>query len=173
MSYCEDNNDVHYNPWTWAETYFTTIARENGTISFNILKYMGTDMITSFSYSADNGNTWTTTANQDNKSENLVIDVTVNEGDVSFKRFTICTIYSDGRKEVVASREQRSVLSVRPGDARCLATGDRPLAQSPVLEAALAEVLLVVVFRHASDDNRKFSSHEVFDLSSLVFQFVS
>jgi len=42
---------------------------------------MGTDMITSISYSSDNGETWTTTANQNNKTEHLVIDVNVNEGD--------------------------------------------------------------------------------------------
>ena len=81
VSYCEDNNDVHYNPWTWAEAYLTTVAREDGTISFNIWKSMGTDMITSISYSTDNGETWTTTTNQDNKTEHLVIDVDVNTGD--------------------------------------------------------------------------------------------
>jgi len=71
--------------WTvedfYATKYFTTVARENGTISFNIWKSMGTDMITSISYSTDNGETWTTTANTDNKTANLVIEVGVNEGD--------------------------------------------------------------------------------------------
>lgn len=43
---------------------------------------MDTDMITSISYSTDNGETWTTTVNQDDKEENLVIDVDVNEGDI-------------------------------------------------------------------------------------------
>jgi len=42
---------------------------------------MGTDMITSISYSTDNGETWETTANANNKSEHLVIDVNVNAGD--------------------------------------------------------------------------------------------
>jgi len=42
---------------------------------------MGTDMITSISYSTDNGDTWATTNNVDNKSEHLAIDVKVNEGD--------------------------------------------------------------------------------------------
>ena len=96
VSYCEDANDVHYNPWTYAETYFTTIARENGTISFNIWKSMNTDMITSISYSTDNGETWTTTANQDNKSEHLVIDVDVNTGDkVLWKGIATQTGYHD------------------------------------------------------------------------------
>jgi len=38
-------------------------------------------MITSISYSIDNGETWTTTANQNNKTEHLVINVNVNIGD--------------------------------------------------------------------------------------------
>ena len=38
-------------------------------------------MITSISYSTDNGETWTTTNNQNNKSENLQITVNVNAGD--------------------------------------------------------------------------------------------
>ena len=81
VSYCVQENDVHYNPWTWAEEYLTTVALEDGTISFNIWKSMGTDMITSISYSTDGGETWTTTTNQDNKEEHLSIDVDVEEGD--------------------------------------------------------------------------------------------
>ena len=81
ISLCVQENEVHYNPWTWAEEYLTTVALEDGTISFNIWQSMGSDMITSISYSTDDGETWTTTANQDNKQENLVIDVNVNEGD--------------------------------------------------------------------------------------------
>jgi len=43
---------------------------------------MDTDMITSISYSTDNGETWTTVQNKDNKEENLQITVNVSEGDV-------------------------------------------------------------------------------------------
>ena len=83
VSYCEDVKDVHFNPYVhdYSKDYLTTIARENGTISFNIWKNMGTDYITSISYSTNGGETWTTTQNQNNKSEHLVIDVSVNEGD--------------------------------------------------------------------------------------------
>jgi len=42
---------------------------------------MGTDYITSISYSTDDGETWTTTNNVDDKEENLQITVNVNEGD--------------------------------------------------------------------------------------------
>ena len=81
VSHCKQQGDVHYNPWTWAEQYLTTVALEDGTISFNIWKSMGTDMITSISYSTDNGETWTTTNNVNDKEEHLSIDVDVNEGD--------------------------------------------------------------------------------------------
>ena len=81
VSYCNNENDVHYNPIDFSKQYLTTIARESGTISFNIHQGADTDLITSISYSTDNGETWTTTANQDNKSENLVITVNVNAGD--------------------------------------------------------------------------------------------
>ena len=96
VSYCEDNNEVHYNPWTWADTYLTTVAREDGTISFNILSSMGTDKIESISYSTDNGSTWTTTVNQNNKEDDLVISVNVNTGDtILWKGIAAQTGYYD------------------------------------------------------------------------------
>lgn len=79
--YCDNEAHVHYDYHDYSQDYFTTVARENGTISFNIWKSMGTDMITSISYSTNNGETWTTTNNTNNKSEHLVITVNVNEGD--------------------------------------------------------------------------------------------
>jgi hypothetical protein len=81
VSHCVQENEVHYNPHTFADEYFTTIARENGTISFNIRFDMGIDMISSISYSTDNGEFWFNVANENNKSENLTITVSVNEGD--------------------------------------------------------------------------------------------
>ena len=61
--------------------YFTTVALEDGTISFNIFSSIGTNIITSISYSKDEGKTWITTNNVNDKEENLVIDVSVSEGD--------------------------------------------------------------------------------------------
>ena len=81
VSLCDDTNIVHYNPYDYSKEYLTTVALEDGTISFNIWKSMGTDMITSISYSTDDGQTWTTTANTDNKEQHLVIPVNVSEGD--------------------------------------------------------------------------------------------
>jgi len=84
VSYTEENTKVNYNKSEYErllETPLTTIAKENGTISFNIWKAMGTDMITSVSYSTDGGETWATTNNTNNKSEHLAITVNVNEGD--------------------------------------------------------------------------------------------
>jgi len=84
VSYTEENTKVNYNKSEYErllETPLTTIAKENGTISFNIWKSMGTDMITSVSYSTDGGETWATTNNTNNKSGHLAITVNVNEGD--------------------------------------------------------------------------------------------
>ena len=83
VSYCEDNNEVHYNPYVhdYSQDYLAFVALENGTISFNILSSMGTDKIESISYSTDNGTTWTTTPNQDNKEDDLEITLNVNTGD--------------------------------------------------------------------------------------------
>ena len=84
VSYCVDLSEVHYNKYVrrdYSKEYLTIEAIENGTISFNIWKSMGTEYITSISYSTDNGETWTTTNNTDNKSEHLTITVNVNEGD--------------------------------------------------------------------------------------------
>ena len=81
VSFCQNENEIHYNPIDFSKRYLATVARESGTISFNIWQTMGTDLITSISYSTDNGETWTTTNNQNNKSDNLQITVNVNAGD--------------------------------------------------------------------------------------------
>ena len=49
VSYCEDNNEVHYNPWTYAEAYLTFVALESGTFQ------LSTNAV---SYSLDDGETW-------------------------------------------------------------------------------------------------------------------
>ena len=49
VSYCIDVDDVHYNPWTWAEEYLTFVAKADGTFQFT----------NAVSYSLDNGATWT------------------------------------------------------------------------------------------------------------------
>ena len=81
VSYCTEENEVHYNPFSWADEYLTFVALENGTISFDISNSIGTDKITSISYSTDNGANWTTTENRNDKQENLSITVKVNKGD--------------------------------------------------------------------------------------------
>lgn len=76
-----DIEDVVPQEHDYSKDYFTTEALEDGTIAFNIWKNIGTDLITSISYSMDNGETWTTVNNQNNKEENLQIEVDVEEGD--------------------------------------------------------------------------------------------
>ena len=53
VSVCDDNFDVHYNPWTYAEKYLTFTALQASTFK------LSTNAV---SYSLDNGTTWTTLA---------------------------------------------------------------------------------------------------------------
>ena len=65
VSNCVAENDVHYNPRTWADEYLTFVAKENGTFTFTP---KNNNVI---SYSTDNGETWTegnsVTVNSDDK----------------------------------------------------------------------------------------------------------
>ena len=83
VSRCITQTELHYNPrlHDYRRDYLTFEALESGTISFNIWKNMGTDMITSISYSTDDGETWVTTNNTNGKTNNLQITVNVNSGD--------------------------------------------------------------------------------------------
>ena len=55
VSYCEDNNCVHYNPYVhdYADDYLTFVAKESGTFTFTP---KNSNVI---SYSTNNGTTWT------------------------------------------------------------------------------------------------------------------
>ena len=53
VSHCVQENEVHYNPWTYAEAYLTFVAKESGTFTFTP---QNSNVI---SYSTDNGTTWT------------------------------------------------------------------------------------------------------------------
>ena len=52
VSYCRQENEVHYNPWTWADTYLIFVAKEAGTFTFTP---QNSNVI---SYSTDNGESW-------------------------------------------------------------------------------------------------------------------
>lgn len=53
VSHCVQEDEIHYNPWTWAEEYLTFVAKESGTFTFTP---KNSNVI---SYSTDNGTTWT------------------------------------------------------------------------------------------------------------------
>ena len=53
VSYCVQENEVHYNPFSWADEYLTFVALEDGTFTFTP---SGGNVI---SYSIDNGDSWT------------------------------------------------------------------------------------------------------------------
>lgn len=81
VSLCVKEDEVHYNPYDYSDRYFTTIAAEDGVISFNISSAHSTSLITSISYSTDEGETWTTTQNVDGRNSTLEINVNVSNGD--------------------------------------------------------------------------------------------
>lgn len=53
VSLCEQEDEVYYNPWSFAEVYLTFLARESGTFTFTP---KNSNVI---SYSTDDGETWT------------------------------------------------------------------------------------------------------------------
>ena len=103
VSYCEDNNEVHYNPIPdYSKEYLTFVAKENGTFTFNPLN---SNVI---SYSTDNGTTWT----EGNS-------VTVNKGDkVLWKgEMTPRNYYGLGKFSSTANFDvQGNVMSLLFGD---------------------------------------------------------
>ena len=62
------------------EMYFTTEALEDGSIGFNIPAEVGTSLVTSVSYSTDEGETWTTADNVASTEVNIIVD-NVKKGD--------------------------------------------------------------------------------------------
>lgn len=83
VSLCLFEDELHYNPFTpdYSTRYLTTIALDEGAITFNIHTAIGTDKLASVSYSTDDGATWTTVNNQDGRTEELEVKVNVHEGD--------------------------------------------------------------------------------------------
>ena len=69
VSYCIEENEVHYNPWSWADEYLTFVALENGTFSFT-----SSNSLNVINYSTDNGTTWT-------EGDDFRTSVEVNNGD--------------------------------------------------------------------------------------------
>ena len=78
LSYCKDKDDVHYDDYIYR--YFTTVALTDGEIWLILSEFATAELITSISYSTDNGKTWTTHQNA-NHSGNVFVKVPVNAGD--------------------------------------------------------------------------------------------
>ena len=64
----------------YSKQYFTTVALESGTIDFTLFSWADTTYVESFAYSK-NGGEWIETQNSDNREEDIVISVSVVEGD--------------------------------------------------------------------------------------------
>ena len=82
VSLIEDDMEVKYSPYVrdYSKEYFTTVALENGTISFDYWPTLSTTSARYMEYSTDSGETWTMTNNIDNQS--VTITVNVSDGDV-------------------------------------------------------------------------------------------
>ena len=88
ISYCEDQNEVHFNPIpNYAEEYLTFVALENGTISFTYSEHtVEPNEYNDYSnydgnyieYSIDNGQTWVKTNNSDGE---VIVTLNVFAGD--------------------------------------------------------------------------------------------
>ena len=80
VSHCISENEVHYNPYVhdYSKDYFTTIAKESGTITFTYISDAPTGTFTSISYKKNDGE-WITT--QYDPSNGNTINVSVNNGD--------------------------------------------------------------------------------------------
>ena len=79
VSHCISENEVHYNPiHDYSKDYFTTIAKESGTITFKYTSGGTTEAFTSMSYKKNDGE-WVTTQYDPNNGN--TINVPVNSGD--------------------------------------------------------------------------------------------
>ena len=78
VSYCTEENEVHYNPRTWADEYLTVRILEDGNLGFEFVNGLSLD------YSFNGGITWDGTLTNDNNT----ILVT-NGQEISFKKGNI------------------------------------------------------------------------------------
>ena len=78
VSYCVQENEVHYNPRTWADEYLTVRILEDGNLGFQFVNGLSLD------YSFNGGITWDGTLTNDNNT----ILVT-NGQEISFKKGNI------------------------------------------------------------------------------------
>ena len=91
VSFCQNENEIHYNPRDYSREYFATIARENGTITFEVVgNYddelgrevgVSSEIFEKVAYSTDNGETWTQMLNNSSEVGNIALSVNVNAGD--------------------------------------------------------------------------------------------
>ena len=72
-SYCMQENEVHYNKKTWADEYLTITPHGNGNVVINMYSGLTTDILSSISYSKDNGETWITTNNVNGSNVTVTI----------------------------------------------------------------------------------------------------
>ena len=80
VSYCVTEGDVHYNPFSYADEYLTFVALEDTTFKLTIGSAVSESILSSISYSTDDGETWNTTNNVDSQTVTITTP-TISEGE--------------------------------------------------------------------------------------------
>jgi hypothetical protein len=79
VSFCIDNDEVHYNEVDYSRQYFTIKALETGNVYFKYHSFATTETQRYMEYSKDGGETWTRTNNVDDEEITMTIPLTVGE----------------------------------------------------------------------------------------------
>ena len=82
VSLCVQENEVYYNPMphNYLNDYLTFVALEDTTFKLTIGSAVSESILSSISYSTDNGETWTTTNNVNSQTVTITTP-TIHEGD--------------------------------------------------------------------------------------------
>ena len=112
VSYYSKIKKIIYKNNSYAEHYLTIKTFEKGTISFVINKNVNTRNLTNISYSTNNGITWNTTQNTDNKSEDIQIIVNVNRGDEILWKGNAKSLLNAGFLGTVKFKVEGNIMSL-------------------------------------------------------------
>lgn len=104
-------------------------------------------------------------------SATIVVDGGIDDR-ISYDHIVVAWYVLDGRKEVVARREERTVACGSSRTRLLLAASRFPLVKTVVEKATLTEIVLEVVFRHAPNEDRKFAFCKVLEGFLLGFYVV-
>lgn len=77
----------------YSKQYFTTVALENGSITFTIPSQLPTSTLQSISYSRDGGTTWINKNNVNNQQVTIIVNNLVKDDSILWKGKWNCHMY--------------------------------------------------------------------------------